>query len=81
VHKPGGVAQSGRPRIVRASSRHARRYGAVQDSQGDAGTMDDQPVVRVKVWDGWVRLVHWSVVVLLGVSWASMELGKATPRN
>jgi len=24
---------------------------------------------EVKVWDGWVRLFHWTVVVLLGVSW------------
>jgi len=24
---------------------------------------------RVKVWDGWVRLVHWSIVVLIPVSY------------
>lgn len=30
----------------------------------------------VKVWDGWIRLVHWSVVILLGVSWASIQAGR-----
>ncbi len=29
----------------------------------------------VKVWDGWVRLFHWSVVVLLAVSYVSIEAG------
>ena len=30
---------------------------------------------RMTVWDGWIRLVHWSVVVLLGVSYASIQAG------
>jgi cytochrome b len=30
---------------------------------------------RVKVWDGWIRLVHWSIVVLLGVSYVSIQNG------
>jgi len=29
----------------------------------------------VLVWDGWVRLFHWSVVVLLLLSWASAKSG------
>ena len=24
---------------------------------------------RVRVWDGFTRLVHWLLVVLMGVSW------------
>jgi cytochrome b len=35
--------------------------------------MAEEPVRRVKVWDGWIRLVHWAVVVLIGVSWWTME--------
>ena len=30
---------------------------------------------RVQVWDGWIRLVHWSVVALIGLSWWSGETG------
>jgi cytochrome b len=30
-------------------------------------------VRRVKVWDGWVRLVHWGIVLLLGFSWWAVE--------
>ncbi|SDD46052.1 cytochrome b/b6 domain-containing protein [Belnapia rosea] len=30
---------------------------------------------RVKVWDGWVRLVHWSIVILIGLSYASIQNG------
>lgn len=37
--------------------------------------MKEQPLRPVKVWDGWIRLVHWSVVVLLGVSYASIQAG------
>lgn len=37
--------------------------------------MDDQALVQVKVWDGWVRLVHWGIVLLLGLSWLSAEKG------
>ena len=38
--------------------------------------MDDQTLVRVRVWDGWVRLVHWSIVLLIGLSWWSIETGR-----
>jgi cytochrome b len=31
---------------------------------------------RVKVWDGWVRLTHWSIVVLLAVSVGSGLAGE-----
>lgn len=37
--------------------------------------MDQETVRPVKVWDVWIRLVHWSVVVLIGVSWASGQAG------
>jgi cytochrome b len=37
--------------------------------------MSDGPMRRVTVWDGWIRLVHWSVVILLGVSYASIQAG------
>jgi cytochrome b len=40
--------------------------------------MDDGRFERlrpVKVWDGWIRLVHWSIVALLGVSYASIQAG------
>ncbi len=37
--------------------------------------MDQQeatrPGVRVKVWDPWIRLVHWGLVVLVPLSWWS----------
>lgn len=33
--------------------------------------MADPETQRVKVWDPWVRAFHWSIVVLLGVSWWS----------
>jgi len=29
----------------------------------------------VKVWDPWIRLVHWSVVLLLGLSYLSIQQG------
>jgi cytochrome b len=35
----------------------------------------DEPVRRVKVWDGWIRLFHWSIVVLIAVSFVSMRTG------
>lgn len=37
--------------------------------------MGEEPVQRVKVWDGWIRLVHWGIVSLIGVSWVSMRTG------
>lgn len=37
--------------------------------------MAEEPTREVKVWDGWIRLFHWSIVVLLAVSWVSMETG------
>ncbi|TCZ65929.1 cytochrome b/b6 domain-containing protein [Roseicella aquatilis] len=38
--------------------------------------MDDQTLVQVRVWDGWVRLVHWATVLLLALSWWSGETGR-----
>jgi cytochrome b len=38
--------------------------------------MADAPVRQVKVWDGWIRLVHWGIVLLIAVSWGSMQAGK-----
>ena len=32
--------------------------------------------VRVKVWDGWIRAVHWSLVGLIGFSWWAAETGR-----
>ncbi|MCK8786362.1 cytochrome b/b6 domain-containing protein [Roseomonas sp. NAR14] len=34
-----------------------------------------QALHRVKVWDGWVRLFHWSIVLLVGASWLTYEKG------
>ena len=39
--------------------------------------MAEEPLRRVKVWDGWVRLVHWGIVLLIGISWVSMKTGNA----
>lgn len=33
-------------------------------------------MVRVKVWDGWVRLFHWSIVLLLIVSYVTAKTGR-----
>ncbi len=38
--------------------------------------MAEEPVRRVKVWDGWVRMVHWAIVVLIGVSWCSIKFNR-----
>ncbi|MCO6419860.1 cytochrome b/b6 domain-containing protein [Siccirubricoccus sp. KC 17139] len=35
-----------------------------------------EAVRPVKVWDGWVRLCHWAIVALLGLSWWSAETGR-----
>jgi cytochrome b len=32
-----------------------------------------QDHVRVRVWDGWVRLFHWGIVALLAFSWWTAE--------
>ncbi|WP_137181385.1 cytochrome b/b6 domain-containing protein [Roseomonas sp. AR75] len=39
--------------------------------QQQAGT-----VRRLKVWDPWVRLVHWSIVLLIPFSWWTAETGR-----
>src|SRR3712207_9529647 len=39
--------------------------------------MAEEPVRQVKVWDGWIRLVHWGIVSLIAVSWVSMRTGNA----
>ena len=39
--------------------------------------MAEEPVRQVKVWDGWIRLVHWGIVSLIGISWVSMRTGNA----
>ena len=31
------------------------------------------PARRVKVWDGWIRLVHWALAALLCLSWWAVE--------
>ena len=36
----------------------------------------DQQMVTVKVWDGWVRLFHWSIVLLFAVSVISAKTGR-----
>ena len=32
--------------------------------------------IRVRIWDLWIRLFHWSLVLLLGLSWWSAETGR-----
>jgi cytochrome b len=39
--------------------------------------MAEEPVRRVKVWDGWIRLVHWGIVALTAISWVSIRTGNA----
>lgn len=39
--------------------------------------MAEEPVRRVKVWDPWIRLVHWGIVSLIGISWVSIKTGNA----
>lgn len=41
--------------------------------------MAEEATRPVKVWDGWVRLCHWSIVLLLGVSWLTAEIGWMQP--
>lgn len=33
-------------------------------------------MVRIKLWDGPTRIIHWALVVLLGVSWWTAETGR-----
>lgn len=33
-------------------------------------------VTRLKVWDPWVRLTHWAIVLLLPLSWWTAETGR-----
>lgn len=35
-----------------------------------------EPLVPVKVWDGWVRLFHWSVVLLVILSYVTARTGR-----
>jgi len=37
--------------------------------------MREEPLRAVKVWDGWIRLVHWAVVILIAVSYFSIQAG------
>lgn len=32
--------------------------------------------IRVRLWDGPTRLIHWALVVLVGVSWWTHEIGR-----
>jgi cytochrome b len=34
------------------------------------------PTRRLKVWDPWIRLMHWSIVLLLPFSWWTAETGR-----
>jgi cytochrome b len=45
----------------------------------ERSAMAEEATRLVQVWDGWVRLCHWSIVVLLGFSWLSAELGWMQP--
>src|SRR3954447_10207424 len=38
--------------------------------------MDIQATMQVKVWDSWTRLVHWSIVVLILLSYWSIQTGR-----
>ncbi|MBP0445512.1 cytochrome b/b6 domain-containing protein [Roseomonas sp. SSH11] len=38
--------------------------------------MPGEARIRVKVWDGWIRLFHWGLVALIGFSWWSAETGR-----
>jgi cytochrome b len=33
-------------------------------------------LVKVKIWDGWIRVVHWALAGLVGLSWWSAETGR-----
>lgn len=38
--------------------------------------MRNETWIRVRVWDGWVRLTHWLIVGLLGLSWWTAETAR-----
>jgi cytochrome b len=38
-----------------------------------AGEPLDTPKVRAKLWDGPTRIVHWALVILMGLAWWSVE--------
>jgi cytochrome b len=39
----------------------------------ERSAMDMQATTTIKVWDPWIRLVHWSIVLLMAVSYWSIE--------
>jgi cytochrome b len=43
---------------------------------GASGGAGRGPQVRVKVWDGWVRLFHWTLVALVAFSWWTARSGR-----
>lgn len=45
---------------------------AMQDSGQDAGSTPG----RLKVWDPWIRLVHWAIVLLIPFSWWTAETSR-----
>jgi cytochrome b len=57
--KPGGA--------IHASMRES------VSSCGKDVAMSSPPLRRVKIWDPWIRLVHWGLVALLALSWWSVE--------
>jgi cytochrome b len=56
--------------MIRASMRES------VPSCGKEVAMSTPPLRRVKIWDPWVRLVHWGLVALLALSWWSVETGR-----
>ncbi|WP_376093024.1 cytochrome b/b6 domain-containing protein [Roseomonas sp. CCTCC AB2023176] len=37
---------------------------------------EDSGLIRVRVWDPWIRLVHWAVVLFIPLSWWTAEIGR-----
>jgi cytochrome b len=44
--------------------------------QGSAGQARGGATRRLPVWDPWIRLVHWALVLLLPVSWWTAKTGR-----